>query len=155
MGNEGELCEADSTLPNGATNFNINNCGSFDVFRYTCSSSNVVTTDVVTTQQAGSYSNHGAGKCRTVAGSNPAHTYIHGSGFSGCESSCDSRSDCFGFSVSSYGNCLLWLQQYIVGGGSSWGSANCFIKNSRRQLSDMSVQAELRVKIPSGLERMR
>merc|ERR1712045_471991 len=31
----GDLCEADSTLPNGDRNFNINNCGSYDVFRYT------------------------------------------------------------------------------------------------------------------------
>jgi len=49
---EGMLCEADSALPNGDTNFNINNCGGYDVFRFTCSSS-VDTTDVATTQQAG------------------------------------------------------------------------------------------------------
>jgi len=30
-----ELCEADSTLPNGVTH-NINNCGNYDVFRYKC-----------------------------------------------------------------------------------------------------------------------
>lgn len=39
--NEGELCEADSTLPNGETNYNVNNCGNYDVFRYTCSSNRV------------------------------------------------------------------------------------------------------------------
>jgi len=32
----GELCEADSILPNNDRNYNINNCGFFDVFRYTC-----------------------------------------------------------------------------------------------------------------------
>merc|ERR1711953_1400793 len=32
----GELCEADSTLPNNNRNYNINNCGAFDVFRYSC-----------------------------------------------------------------------------------------------------------------------
>jgi len=32
----GELCEADSILPNNNRNYNINNCGSFDVFRYSC-----------------------------------------------------------------------------------------------------------------------
>jgi len=32
----GELCEADSTLPNNNRNFNINNCGAYDVFRYSC-----------------------------------------------------------------------------------------------------------------------
>jgi len=50
---EGMLCEADSALPNGDTNFNINNCGGYDVFRFTCSSSSIVTTDMATTQQAG------------------------------------------------------------------------------------------------------
>merc|ERR1719242_2135047 len=32
----GELCEADLTLPNNNRNYNINNCGAFDVFRYSC-----------------------------------------------------------------------------------------------------------------------
>jgi len=33
---EGELCEADSKLPNNNRNYNIDNCGAFDVFRYSC-----------------------------------------------------------------------------------------------------------------------
>merc|ERR1712117_515501 len=53
---EGELCEADSVLPNGATNFNINNCGSYDVFKYTCTADNVPTR-VETTQPTGMYTN--------------------------------------------------------------------------------------------------
>merc|ERR1711953_1023081 len=32
----GELCEADSILPNNNRNYNIDNCGAFDVFRYSC-----------------------------------------------------------------------------------------------------------------------
>jgi len=32
----GELCEADSILPNNNQDYNINNCGAFDVFRYSC-----------------------------------------------------------------------------------------------------------------------
>ena len=28
----GELCEADKTLPDGNDNFNIDNCGDFDIF---------------------------------------------------------------------------------------------------------------------------
>jgi len=32
----GELCEADKPLPNGSQSFDINNCGPFDVFRYSC-----------------------------------------------------------------------------------------------------------------------
>jgi len=35
----GELCEADTPLPNGDSNFNINNCGVYDMFRYHCSGS--------------------------------------------------------------------------------------------------------------------
>merc|ERR1712045_951413 len=31
--NVGDLCEADRPLPNGNRNYNINNCGFFDVFR--------------------------------------------------------------------------------------------------------------------------
>lgn len=34
MGNE-TLCEADKTLPDGKSNYDINNCGNFDVFRCT------------------------------------------------------------------------------------------------------------------------
>jgi len=33
---DGELCEADSALPNGITRYDINNCGVYDVFRFTC-----------------------------------------------------------------------------------------------------------------------
>ena len=31
--NHGELCEADKTLPDGNSNYNINNCGNYDVFK--------------------------------------------------------------------------------------------------------------------------
>jgi len=36
---DGELCEADLVLPNGNSNFEINNCDIYDVFRYECNSS--------------------------------------------------------------------------------------------------------------------
>jgi len=32
----GELCEADRTLPDGNTNYDINNCGGYDVFEKVC-----------------------------------------------------------------------------------------------------------------------
>jgi len=309
--NEGELCEADSTLPNGETNYNVNNCGTYDVFRKTCSSNRVATwrhvgfggctsgnwfkigtannleeakqlmlnhnqcknegsmlfysgysysvswsvrcalaghhehcternpnwqeyiltygdstpeADYVIGEQGvnscpshyvpisepgacstasaalsltydassndgssdgvcnlcmgcnpattrvdndhgrkahficqkkATYTNHGTGKCQTSGGSEPAHEYLHGRGLTGCESSCDSRSDCFGYSVSSSGNCLLWLEDNLVGGGSNWGNAKCFIKSSRRQLSESHDRDELRAKTPSSLERIR
>jgi len=150
---EGELCEADSNLPNGATNFNINNCGSYDVFKYTCTVDNVVPARIETTQPTGMYTNQGAGKCQTRSGSDPAHEYFHNVGFSSCESTCNSRSDCHGFSVSSYGNCLIWLQQDLMGGGASWGSANCFIKNSRRRLlNNIDI---IQDNIPSDMNKVR
>jgi len=34
----GELCEADRALPDGQSNYDINNCGYYDVFRYVCGS---------------------------------------------------------------------------------------------------------------------
>merc|ERR1719499_1675493 len=46
---EGELCEADSTLPNGVSTYNIDNCGAFDVFIFSCTS--VQTTDSVVSTQ--------------------------------------------------------------------------------------------------------
>jgi len=36
----GQLCEADSVLPNGQTYYNINNCGAYDVFKYACNGPN-------------------------------------------------------------------------------------------------------------------
>ena len=62
-------------------------------------------------------------------GSDPAHTYVGGTGFEGCQNRCIERSDCFGFSVSSYGNCLMWLSEDIMGGGINWGEAECFIRS--------------------------
>ena len=32
----GEFCEADSALPDGNSNYEINNCGNHDVFQYQC-----------------------------------------------------------------------------------------------------------------------
>ena len=32
--NEEDLCEADRILPNGNANFNVNNCGKDDVFKF-------------------------------------------------------------------------------------------------------------------------
>jgi len=43
---DGELCEADSILPSGETNYNINNCGAYDVFRYDCQASSTCNVDI-------------------------------------------------------------------------------------------------------------
>jgi len=70
----------------------------------------------------------GSGKCQTIKGADPKHKYHPNKGLSSCRSECDESPDCFGLSVSSYGNCLHWLQQDIQGGGNEWGSAKCFVK---------------------------
>ena len=43
---DGELCEADSVLPDGTTYYNINNCGSADVFKCVRSKHNIVQTRI-------------------------------------------------------------------------------------------------------------
>jgi len=41
----GDLCEADQPLPDGNTNFDINNCGGYDVFQKTCGATFVPVTN--------------------------------------------------------------------------------------------------------------
>merc|ERR1711879_903288 len=41
---DGELCEADAALPDGTTNFDIDNCGPYDVFRFECDGMSSVST---------------------------------------------------------------------------------------------------------------
>merc|ERR1711971_504743 len=48
----GELCEADSRLPNGNNVFNINNCGSYDVFRHVKVSATSTENPTTTTMQS-------------------------------------------------------------------------------------------------------
>jgi len=69
----------------------------------------------------------GSGKCKTSAGADPKHSYIGNTGFEGCQSRCIDHEECYGFSVSKYDNCLLWLQSDLIGGGDDWGEADCFL----------------------------
>jgi len=69
----------------------------------------------------------GAGKCVTDSGADPSHMYFHGIGKDQCKLKCQSEPACWGFSVSSYGNCLHWMQSDIKAGGASWGGAACWI----------------------------
>lgn len=80
---------------------------------------------------ANKYLDQGSGKCQTIAGGDPKHKYIANKGSSSCRSECDDRADCYGVSVSSYGNCLLWLQKDIMGKGNEWGAATCVIKQKK------------------------
>lgn len=80
--------------------------------------------------------NTGSGKCQTWSGGDPSHSYYHGIGYNRCKSKCSSRGSCKGFSVSSFQNCLIWTQGQIMGGGNSWGSADCILKNNESPLSN-------------------
>jgi len=72
------------------------------------------------------YTTHSDGKCQTIDGKDPKHKY-YGSA-SDCEERCNKDSNCYGYSLSRYNNCLLWTQRDIKGGGNSWGDADCHIK---------------------------
>jgi len=85
--------------------------------------------DLAEVQVGGSYQYIRGGKCRTTFGRDPTHEYFHGR--SDCEGLCDRRRNCYGYSRSRYGNCLLWTQRNIKGGGARWGNAGCHIKRRR------------------------
>ena len=68
------------------------------------------------------------GKCLTLDGKNPAHTYRDGQGDS-CRQLCTEREDCCGYSVSRADNCLLWLEP-VTGGGHTWSGADCIAKST-------------------------
>jgi len=74
------------------------------------------------------FTSQGLGKCITSEGADPVYDFIDGIGFTGCKQRCIDDKGCFGFSVSSYDNCLLWLQSDLVGGGDYWGGAECYLR---------------------------
>jgi len=76
--------------------------------------------------KAASYHDLGTGKC-VVNGEDPEYEYLDGQG-SECEDLCTGSVDCYGYSVSSFGNCLLWTEPGLSGGGEEWGGANCHVK---------------------------
>jgi len=82
----------------------------------------------VTEEEIYTYTVSPAGKCQTLDKEDPKYEYFGGKG-SECESKCNDRPDCFGFSISGYDNCLIWLQRDIMGGGEEWGHADCHIKD--------------------------
>jgi hypothetical protein len=73
------------------------------------------------------YYKEGAGKCVTDSGADPSHMYFHGIGQDQCKLKCQSEPACYGFSVSTHGNCLHWMQSDIKAGGAPWGGAWCWI----------------------------
>jgi len=87
------------------------------------------------------YYNVGHGKCVTNSGGDPAYNYLHGVGEGTCRSRCSGDSQCFGFSVSIYGNCLLWKTDDLqIGGGPAWGGAQCWIAQSLVDSRSSTIQ---------------
>lgn len=62
-------------------------------------------------------------------GADPKHSYHPGQGRH-CEQLCDESSECHGYSASSFGNCLLWEEPGLAGGGAEWGGAQCFAQQA-------------------------
>jgi hypothetical protein len=79
-------------------------------------------------QSCKAYSDLGSGKCLTKDGKDPASSYHGGRDAQACQELCDGNSKCGGFSLSSYENCLIWLDSGLVGGGDYWGGAHCYVK---------------------------
>jgi hypothetical protein len=77
---------------------------------------------------ADGYTDLGVGKC-LAGGADPSYEYIGGGG-SDCQTKCDESSTCYGYTTSSYNNCLLWTQAPLTGGGEAWGGGHCSIKAS-------------------------
>jgi len=71
------------------------------------------------------YSNLGWGKCLTSHGQDPSYEFYTGKSEYACKSLCNSKSNCGGYSRSYYSNCLLWMDNGLIGGGASWGGARC------------------------------
>lgn len=72
------------------------------------------------------YADFGRRKCLTH-GRDPSHTFFHGQGHQ-CYQLCNSRSDCYGYSVSIYNNCLIFEECDLTGGGDEWGQGHCHVK---------------------------
>lgn len=68
----------------------------------------------------------GHGKCQ-VSGRGPAFVYHHAQGPQ-CESLCQGDSQCYGYSVSKYNNCLHWKECGLSAHGPAWGGAHCNVK---------------------------
>jgi len=69
------------------------------------------------------YADLGVGKCLSAAGQDPAHEW-HSGQSSTCESLCNARPTCGGYSASPW-HCLLWMEPGLIGGGANWGGAHC------------------------------
>jgi len=77
------------------------------------------------------YKDLGAGKCLANEKS-PTYTYNEARDAKECERLCEADVQCHGYSVysvSSFNNCLLWMESGLTGGGEEWGGAHCLVKS--------------------------
>eukprot|EP00931_Biecheleriopsis_adriatica_P059748 TRINITY_DN3580_c0_g2_i1.p1 TRINITY_DN3580_c0_g2~~TRINITY_DN3580_c0_g2_i1.p1 ORF type:complete len:922 (+),score=25.00 TRINITY_DN3580_c0_g2_i1:89-2854(+) len=73
------------------------------------------------------YEDLGEGRC-VVNGTDPTHDYLPGRAGS-CDTLCTESPTCTGFSRTiTTGNCILWTQSGLTGGGEPWGVAHCEVK---------------------------
>eukprot|EP00928_Gymnodinium_smaydae_P043807 TRINITY_DN29287_c0_g1_i1.p1 TRINITY_DN29287_c0_g1~~TRINITY_DN29287_c0_g1_i1.p1 ORF type:complete len:590 (-),score=29.73 TRINITY_DN29287_c0_g1_i1:234-2003(-) len=96
------------------------------------------------------YSDLGVGKC-TKDGRAPTFQF-HGSSNGGadCEALCTMKSECRGFSESEYGNCILWTESGLSGGGASWGSAHCRVKQDDQEGSSKTASIQAYIDLGAG-----
>jgi len=83
------------------------------------------------TPRTGHFVHLGFGKCQ-AGGKGPAFGYLHGQG-PNCENSCYHDSQCAGYSVSKYNNCIHWKECGLSAGGDNWGDAHCNVKPSANE----------------------
>jgi len=98
-------------------------------------------TPAPTPKQETTYKNQGAGKC-LQNGRDPAYELMAGKTIEECQSLCDGKQLCSGYSWSNQSGCLLWLPTLVgggqecwlptlAGGGQEWGSCSCLTKQDK------------------------
>lgn len=70
----------------------------------------------------------GKGQCRTLNGNDPKFKYLAVGSQINCRQECALDANCHGYSLSGWGNCLLWMQKGLKGGGAQWAGASCYVK---------------------------
>jgi len=104
----GELCEADSALPDGNKNYNINNCqGGYDVFQYTCSG--IESDDDHESQTDGKFQLIGSGLCRSSNNQSVRGKAHLSKTDAQCRQECESSSICVGYSAKVRGSGICYV----------------------------------------------
>jgi len=76
------------------------------------------------------YTNLGRGKCdkKKEDGNGLKHKWFGRGSESSIKAKCSKDASCFGYSASRYGGGLLWMEDGLQKGGSSWGGCSCMVK---------------------------